>query len=755
MNTKQFNLVAEVNSKPCWCGHAIGLALAILSLSALAAQRELFVAMDGDDDKNDGLSLTTAYKTIQKAVSQQENNEYLIVTVADGTYELTSPIEMPQISGGIHLRSLSGNPADVIIDGGNRCACLWSESTQARHWFEGLTFCNGVSTALDYRKAGGIYCEQRCFVTNCIIKNCSHILTDGTHGTDIYGGGAYINNWSTNVANVDGWGKPPAIVDTVVDGCAIVSKTSKSPTTQGGGLYVNKIQLHGVAIRSCSVTNDTAGMYLYGGGLCANDSIVSNCLIVGNALVLPNNANAGQRGAGAGAYVSADSADPSTGKNCTVVDSVIAENVSSGSAAGLYAGYRSRILRVAITNNVSISPYGNGGVSQWGGALAVSGGSDTVAERTFVEDCLVEGNDYRGANTFAGGVSICDINNVSLLGTVIRNNQSSHVGGLNIVNSSGVIVSNCVITGNSTTSEVCAVRIQNNIYKFNGAEIPASANRCDPIQIVDSFIVANTNSRPASLQNGGGMFQCNIGTLATGSRVAYVTPILVRNCLFANNQENIGCGWCLRFLFPYSSQRLAYFPGCDDRPIRIEHCTVAGNRNPGNSSYFAQGVYMEGCSLALNSIAFRDFVLTDNLWRTAGTPSVTGFGFWNSESGESAMPDVVRSFGDKEDDCLVVTSENGNIVGGDLKFVDAANGDYALCDGSCLIDRGGAFEGWMGNGRRHSPSRDLSGGYAISANGPYGVSVTRPNSMPRRYGAASDIGCCEFWREPGLIFSVR
>jgi len=743
----------------CGFRFGVGVALVGLSLSAPAANREFFVAPEGDDVNNDGLSWASPFKTINHAVALQNDKEYLTVTISNGTYKLTEPIVVRTITdsaygGGVRLRSFSGKPADTIIDGDNRCACVWSAGNQQRNCFESLTFQNGLSTELEDKKAGGIYTEQRCFISNCVVRNCSHVLTNGTHKVDINGGGLKINNYAGLTDTVGSWGKSPAIVDTLIEDCAVVSKTSGKTGVYGGGAYVTAMQLHNVTIRRCSVTNETASLSLAGGGLYAHSCIVSNCTIVGNSLVIPSNTSSGIRGVGAGVWMGSEKTDPSTGRYGLLIDSVVAENMTSGSGAGVYADVRSHLVRVAITNNVSGSTISaSDGTSKGGGALAISGNEAQVADWTVIEDCLIEGNDFGDdCAHYGGGVSIYDINCVRLSGTVIRNNRACTVGGLNIINGTGIIVTNCVITGNATTNEMSAIYLRNNIFKIKGTEVAGSAARNKPVQIVDSFVIANTNSRPSSKTTGGGFFTCSIGDLApnkTEYRVAYVTPVLLRNCLFANNQDNVCQGWCFRFGASSEADRLAHFEGWEERPVVVDHCTVAGNRNSGS---WSTCVIFAGSSASSSNTAFRSCVFTDNLYYSASANPRKAV---MSNSYKDASPEIVRTYGDQEDDCLKVTPENGNIVGGDVRFADAANGDYALLPGSCLIDKGGAFADWMGDGRRRSPSRDLSGGYVISANGPYGVTVSRPNSKPRRGGSASDIGCCEFWQAPGALLFLR
>jgi len=105
---------------------------------------------------------------------------------------------------------------------------------------------------------------------------------------------------------------------------------------------------------------------------------------------------------------------------------------------------------------------------------------------------------------------------------------------------------------------------------------------------------------------------------------------------------------------------------------------------------------------------------------------------------------------------FVVTAENGNLGpdAGDVGFVDPANLDYRLQRNSCLVDRGGAHEEWMGNGRKASV-QDLGSGYEVEAVGVYGVAVVRKNTNPRYSGAASDIGCCELYTPKGIVISIH
>ena len=63
--------------------------LAALAFSASSA-KTLYVATNGDDENNDGLSAATPFATIQKAIDSTKSCD--TVEIADGTYFITEPI---------------------------------------------------------------------------------------------------------------------------------------------------------------------------------------------------------------------------------------------------------------------------------------------------------------------------------------------------------------------------------------------------------------------------------------------------------------------------------------------------------------------------------------------------------------------------------------------------------------------------------------------------------------------------------------
>ena len=224
----------------------------------------------------------------------------------------------------------------------------------------------------------------------------------------------------------------------------------------------------------------------------------------------------------------------------------------------------------------------------------------------------------------------------------------------------------------------------------------------------------------------------------------YIVPFVLRNCFFAGNSEICKTstdGWGVRVEVDVNPQNR---PG-DVRPIVIDHCTFATNFNNSNGAKLI-AMNARGCTNTL----VKGCVLYGNRWGSGSSKALAGFG-----AVDTAAVAISNTFCEVEGNGFEVTAENGNLSSGDLKFRDAAALDFRPAAGSCLIDRGGAFEDWMGNGNSTSISRDMGDGrYALETVGKYGVKVIRSGTNPRRYGKASDMGCFEYWTPPGIMVYV-
>ncbi|NLF62496.1 MAG: hypothetical protein GX574_15255, partial [Lentisphaerae bacterium] len=205
------------------------------------------------DDDGDGLSWTTALRSIQAAVDRAAAGD--LVLVKPGVY---APIVTDDMA--IAIRSVNG-AATTIIDGGGRrrCATL-SESYFGRQTIlDGFTLRNGAATA----SGGGVFGGT---VFNCRITNCLAEGDGGSEREDGGGGASHANlrncTLSGNMAPYGG-----AAEYCTLDNCIL---TANQAYDFGGGAYSSLLS-------NCSITENVAKNY--GGGVyncTAYNSIIWN-----------------------------------------------------------------------------------------------------------------------------------------------------------------------------------------------------------------------------------------------------------------------------------------------------------------------------------------------------------------------------------------------------------------------------------------------------------------------------------------------
>ena len=160
-----------------------------------------FVRTTGND-KNDGLSWATAFKTLTNALKQASNNKVKNIWIAAGTYKESGTVNMVNgvnVYGGFKAygnpgkregeRDISNLKSDyqTILDGGgNKRVVYGSGITTATTW-EGLTIQNGSLTTNGL--GGGAYLDGSGIkMKNCLIRKNYVYATDFDHG----GGGLYM-----------------------------------------------------------------------------------------------------------------------------------------------------------------------------------------------------------------------------------------------------------------------------------------------------------------------------------------------------------------------------------------------------------------------------------------------------------------------------------------------------------------------------------------------------------------------------------
>lgn len=693
------------------------LSCAIL-VSGVSSGAVWYVGGAGADDGNAGTQ-DAPFATIQRGVDAAAKNDTILI--AAGTYLLEEAVEFK--GKDVELKGATGNAADVIVDGQGKCPCIKNCTYDGKNpqvIVSSLTVQNGFSSE-ESGIAGGITSQNMALITNCVVRNCYH----GVSGMKCTGGGMYLAEGKSDPTRYSSnW---PAgrqfratIADTLVEDCAAVATDTAKYNVSGGGVYSVCFNSFGLTVRNCAITNDTPAAGLsetLGGGAYLSGGTHSNCVFIGNR-IMNRASNAGYLGNGGGLYLVGSSDRP-----VALCDSLVSGNSTHGAGGGVGLGNYAVLSGCTIVSN-TISHGVSHGLYQPGGVGVFANGSYSCIENSLIAENVAVTN-AENKSISAGAIGASDAFNLTIRDCVIRDNLLQNAGALSCISAGGLLVTNCVMCGNCVSGEVSAVR-----FYTNQSDLEKAA----PSIITDCFIVSNRMVRPTALLNGGGLIAYGGDQAGKGY---YAAPLIVRNCLFAGNRGKNGCrGWGVRV----NVADTALSVDGKENALLFDHCTFVTNFNESNYSQFVAHQKARGAT----NTTFTGCVFYGNRYSNGGSKLA---GFYDGDF------TCLKSYSDKTDNVFTVTEENGNLTGEGVNFVDPENFDFRLQPSSILIDKGGAFADWMGTGSRQS-TRDMGGGYVIGSVGKYGVTVSRPDSNPRRYGAASDIGCCEFGRFRGIILLV-
>jgi len=190
------------------------------------------------------------------------------------------------VTNGITLRSLTGNPADVTINGNYPTTTNWCCSiTYTGAVVIGFTFTNGCSATA----SGGGVVFANGLISNCVIAG-NRII--GSYN----GGGVYMTGGR-------------------VESCVIIGNTN---SFYAGGMYMT-----GGTIKNSSILNNIA-RYSGGGMWISGGAVASNCVIAGNQLY---NSDDG----GGGVYVRG-----SVGAGPIIANCLIVSNYTTANGGGVY-----------------------------------------------------------------------------------------------------------------------------------------------------------------------------------------------------------------------------------------------------------------------------------------------------------------------------------------------------------------------------------------------------------------------------------
>ena len=749
---------------------SVAVAAAILPMAVRAATT-YYVATYGDDG-NAGTSWDCPFKTIEKGVATVKtgSGEKELI-ISNGTYVLTQTIEWPT-SGTVAMRSLTGDPKDVILDADGQFPIAYYNGG-AGSSFRGLTFINGkTSASYTSSNVGGLHLRAQVNMTDCIISNCV-TTADGALSGGLYyvGYGSELRNVTilncsaprqAGGAYIGSYGGAPTINGMVVSNCMLVGTSTGNRI--GAGLYLagansaaERIQASNVVIGNCHVLNysdkNVSGAGLYAAKSDCRNFTISDCSIVDNELTtIPTTVFYG-----GGAYLNDASLYDSVVTNCVLSrqNNTVNGKANGELGGGVYALWNDGVAeewRTIISNCViaccaatnDYNGIGQGGgiyltASQAGGPLLcdslITGNragqygagafvpqnkKATIVRCEFSENAI-DPKSYLTADVAGGGTAIASLGTVDIAGCRIKDNRGTVPGSYQLHNSavrlqgSAATMMDCDLDGNYgyqygaalSLRSLSGMVVSNCVFRGNSCEGQGGVLYTDNMPAGDTLITDCYITGNASTAN------CLIKCYPKANGAA---NIRLRNSLVSDND---------------CSSVLYYISAKTDTAVQmtVENCTVVSNRC--SSTVFTRE-YNENAAC----MAFTGSVILFNKNASVFANYLTNVTYCCSSQFQSPV-------------------DASNIYYDSSKplFVDLENGDLRPAKGSQLRDVVPAAA-WMGDGSKKS-TRDMGSGFEVASVGMYGITVNRVNAVPRLYGIAADIGCCEYQGQSGFILFVR
>ena len=488
------------------------------------------------------------------------------------------------------------------------------------------------------------------------------------------------------------------------DDCVFSNCTA---TAQGGAIYVSWLgHMTNVRFEGCSAGTNGGGLYGYG--------FRSNCYISG---VTVTNCTAGSNGGG----IYAKDGDNGDRWLPSMTNSVIRGCRATLKGGGLYIKTIGCVNDCDISGNVA-DGLGGGGICALGGAVIrnctlsgnecrypagieqPAGGSAIRLDGIGVIDgCHIEGNTFENDLTLYchGGSAVWLSSDSSLVNSAVIGNSGSRSVGLQWNSAGGVLVSNCLFKSN-----VARANARGGILALYGLKADSLITDC---RFIDNQAAKH-----------GGLVEM---TLNSGSKNS---TLRIRNCLMSGNVQASGSGlvWATSATNATANR------------IVLENCTIVSNTVSSgpviepyieNANYTATNFFsVSGCAILFNN-------------------------------GKAAFNNNYKASANVTYNCTELSGMSESNIKYDSSkplFADLENGDFRPATGSQLRDVVPAAA-WMGDGSKHSKSRDLGTGYEIRPAGTYGVDVVWTDTMPRLYGSAADIGCMEYWVPRGITITIK
>lgn len=393
--------------------------ICLLLVSSVLDAKTVYVDQSTGSDSKDGLSWTTAKKTVISALNIAVSGDQ--VWVSQGVYmeriTLKSGIALyggfPAGGGDWDSRDFTAN---VTVLDGSQGGCVVTVPLGASNItrIDGFTIRNGKASL----NGGGVFCAAS---SSPVISN--NIITANKAAE---GGGIYCTTYSS------------AIISSNVI-------TSNTATAKGGG--ISTYGSPSITLNTISINSANSAQGVGGGIYCSSGSAAVN-----NNTISGNSANIG----GGGIY--ANSASPS------ITGNTISSNSTGSYGGGIYCINGS----ASICNNV-ISDNIQTGVGGKGGGIGCSGNFTGS-----IINNIVKYNRADGINGFGGGISC--YSSAKVIGNIISGNIAKGNGGGILCAGSNVVVNNTIVSnsandGGAVYCSDAAPTIINNIVAFNTSGI--------------------------------------------------------------------------------------------------------------------------------------------------------------------------------------------------------------------------------------------------------------------------------------------
>jgi predicted outer membrane repeat protein len=485
------------------------------------------------------------------------------VSVCPGTY-IENNLQM---KSGVTLRSQTGDPNSVTIDGQGQGPIIYCDGVDSTASIEGLTLTNGVSNI-----SGGIFLQGSSpSITNCIFSNNGN---DGGEG----GGAMYIHFYSsptiTACVFMQNWAIS-AVPDYYPDGGAVWCDFYCDPT-----------------FADCSFSGNSAAD---DGGAIACDRycqpVLTACTFTENIAAL--NPDGGGSSGGGAIYCDADhyaqNPPPGMSPTITLMDCTFTSNWTSDASASAGAVWCYHYTQATLTNCVF-----TGNHTQWGGGGLLCSDNSPAS----LTHCIFSENQ---SGSFGGGVQCGGASPANLTACVFDHNTSGDDGG-GLAAFSEVTLEACSFDHNQTTNGHgggmtvmgvgCALTgcvFSDNLANVAGGGLSVFAG---PAQLDYCTFFGNSTQSPSSV--GGGAYFGN-----------FSAPMLT-NCTFCANAAPFGGGIGIGYsdhpsnamidntIIAFSTQGEAVYcePTCPGCSAILTCCCVFGN---------AGGDYV-GCIAGQNGI---------------------------------------------------------------------------------------------------------------------------------------------------------